>query len=124
MQTFCQPLPPNLLRKFEIFITSASLKASFGETQAKKVLGYWKRRTFLAFCVRTKMKLYDIRSQEHAWLLSLSVEKQTSLTAGYEKKPAASNWLPFFDQSEKSIVTTRGVTHGEDGEMCPPQSLS
>ena len=52
------------------------LKASFGERQAKKVLGYWLRRTFLAFCVSTKITLYDIRSQEHAWLLSfLSVEK-------------------------------------------------
>ena len=39
-------------------------KVCFGETQAKKVLGYWKRRTFLAFCVHTKMTLYDIRSQE------------------------------------------------------------
>ena len=55
---------------------------SFGERQAKKVLGYWKRRTFWAFCVRTKMTLYDIRSQEHAWLLSfLSVEKPSMFLA-------------------------------------------
>ena len=59
----------------------------FGETQAKKVLGYWQRRTFLAFCVRTEMVLYDAGSQEHAWLLSfLSVEKQTTFSAGYEEK--------------------------------------
>ena len=33
------------------------------------------------------MTLYDIRSQEHAWLLSfLSVEKQTTFSGGYEEK--------------------------------------
>ena len=58
------------------------LKASFGETQAKHFLGYCKQRTFLAFCVRTKMTLYDVRSQEHAWLLSfLSVEKPNMFLA-------------------------------------------
>ena len=55
---------------------------SFGERQAKKVLGYWKRRTFLALCVCTKITLYDIRNQEHAWLLSfLSVEKSSMFLA-------------------------------------------
>ena len=51
------------------------------------------------------MTLYDIRSQEHAWLLSfLSVEKQT-LTGGYEEK-RNQKLASFFDQSEKSIVIT------------------
>ena len=82
------------------------LKASSGETQAKKVLGYWKLRTFLAFCVCTKMTLYDIRSQEHAWLLSfLSVEKETSLTDGSEEKKVAS----FINQSEKSTSIFRPI---------------
>ena len=47
---------------------SGDQKASFGETQVKHFLGYWKQRTFWAFCVRTKMTLYDVRSLKHAWL--------------------------------------------------------
>ena len=67
---------------YVIFHKCAKLKASFGERQAKKVLGYWKRRTFLAFCVCTEMTLYDIRSQDHAWLPSfLSVEKSSMFLA-------------------------------------------
>ena len=58
--------------KEEAFLDSLplkhSLEVSFGETQAKHFLGYWKRRTFLAFCVLAKTTLYDVRSQEHAWL--------------------------------------------------------
>ena len=53
--------------------------ASFGETQAKHFLGYWKRRTFLAFCVRTKMPLYDVRSQEHAWLFDAQKGEKPSM---------------------------------------------
>ena len=54
-------------------------KVSFGKTQAKHFLGYWKGRTFLAFCVRTKMTLYDVRSQEHAWLFNAQKGEKPSM---------------------------------------------
>ena len=38
-------------------------------------------------CVRTKMTLYDVTSQEHSSLLPCrSVQKQTTFSAGYERK--------------------------------------
>ena len=88
-------------------------KASSGETQTKKVLGFWKRSTFFAFCVRARMTLYDIRSQEHSSLLSiLKGENETSSKGGFAEKiqsgfifrPIREEHFLFFDQSEKSIV--------------------
>ena len=89
-----------------------SLKAYFGETQAKKVLGYWKRRTFLAFCVPIKLRLYDVTSQEHSSLLSfLSVEKQTTFSAGYEMKREIGF---LFSTSHRRASTTTA----EPGKQC------
>ena len=58
------------------------------------------------------MTLYDVTSQEHAWLLSfLSVEKQDTFPAGYENE--ANNRLPFSTNQKRASTTAE-----EPGKQC------
>ena len=58
------------------------------------------------------MTLYDVTSQEHAWLLSfLSVEKQDTFSAGYENE--ANNRLPFSTNQRRASTTAE-----EPGKQC------
>ena len=105
--------------------TTEALLPQKGEQEARHTRSIWvrhKRRTFLAFCVRTKMTLYDVTSQVHSWLLSfLSVEKQDTFPAGYENE--ANNWLPFStNQRRASTTTNRGAREGTC-ELRPGLSL-
>ena len=94
-----------------------SPKASSGETQAKKVPYLASGSEVLSsLCVRARMTLYDIRSQEHSSLLSfLRGEKEISSKGGFGEKIESGFFFstnqrrafPFFDQSEKSIVHLR-----------------
>ena len=58
------------------------------------------------------MTLYDVTSQEHAWLLSfLRVEKQNTFPADYENEE--NNQLPFSTNHRRASTTTE-----ELGKQC------